>query len=61
MDRYIRDLKNFYIAASVGRAIRVQLQPILLEPIPQRIVALMRKLALISPRTANETNKRDKS
>jgi hypothetical protein len=61
MDRYIRNLKNFYIASSVGRAIRVQLQPILLEPIPRRIVALMRKLALISPRAPKDTDKRDNS
>ena len=60
MQRYIRDLKNFYIVASVGRAIRVQLQPILLEPIPPRIVALMRKLALIPPRAPKDTTKREK-
>lgn len=60
MQRYIRELKNFYIVASVGRAILVQLQPILLEPIPQRIVALMRKLSLIAPRPPNDTTKRDK-
>ena len=60
MHRYIRDLKNSYIVASVGRAIRVQLQPILQEPIPQRIVALMRKLTLIPPRAPKDKTKRDK-
>ena len=60
MHRFIRDLKNFYIIASVGRAIRVQLQPVLLEPIPQSIVALMRKLALISPRAPKDMTKREK-
>jgi hypothetical protein len=59
MDHYLRKLKNFYILASVGRAIRTQLQPIVLEPLPKRIAALARKLGIIAPRTPEATKKDD--
>jgi hypothetical protein len=59
MDHYLRKLKNFYLLASVGRAIRTQLQPIVLEPLPKRIAALARKLGIIAPRTPEATKKDD--